>query len=199
MAHRWMSHGAQMNESWHAHEWVMAHGEMSDSSSNESWHTDEWVTARRWMSHDTHMNESWHTYDSSSNESWHTDEWVMARRWMRDTRYTHQRGAIESVMACTYMSVKTHTWMRDTRHTHEWVGYTHDTWHTHECVTQDTHIHERNHWTSKVMLWDSSRTTSINSCTPKNMLRPTSSVFVFWTNPKKKYMGSLRSVGSLKW
>jgi len=61
----WMSHGTNMNESWHRYQWVMAH---------------------ILMSHGTHMNGPSHTCASTMrfssarhvNESWQKYEWVMA-------------------------------------------------------------------------------------------------------------------------
>jgi len=69
-----------MNESWHAHEWIMARIWMSHGTHmNESWYAYEWVMARIWMSHGTHMNESWHAYEWVINElfcaSWMTHEY----------------------------------------------------------------------------------------------------------------------------
>ena len=77
-AHTWMSHGAHMNEScdvqvvlwmrrvthmnesWHKHEWVMAHIWMSPVTYKLCY---ECVVSHIWMSHGTSMNESWHTYE----------------------------------------------------------------------------------------------------------------------------------------
>ena len=105
-----MSHVTNMNESWHAYEWVMAHIRTSHGTHmNESWHTYECVMAHVYLSHGTYLNESWHTY-----------EWAKAHIWMSNGTHMNKSWRIyKLVMAYILTSHGTH--MNESWHTYEWV------------------------------------------------------------------------------
>jgi len=114
-----MSHGTQsnkchINESWHTHEWVMAHTVTYMGRIKETWCTIS-------MSHGTqsnkcHVNESWHTKQQMPYQ------WVMAHKATNAQRIHASIHRYASVVthAVTYMG---HT--KESRHTvsmnHEWV------------------------------------------------------------------------------
>jgi len=85
ITHRWMSHGAQMNESGHTCRWVMdlireQQHKVEPREAREYYL--EHVMAHRRMSHSTQMNEAQHTY-----------EWVMAhileQQYIAEPREAH--------------------------------------------------------------------------------------------------------------
>ena len=158
--HTWISHGTNMNASYHTEritkrygncdvrggecdEGVMFHIWMSHGAPiwmshgthmNELWHKYEWVMAQIWMSHGTNMNDSWYAY-----------EWVVSHRtyYLERRQLWCARGRMWWRSHLTHMNESWCTRTNESWHKYEWVmaqiWMSHGTnmnksWHKYECV-----------------------------------------------------------------
>jgi len=89
-----MSHVTDINESSHAHEWVMSHIHKSHGTRiNELWHTHQWVMAHTRLALDIYSSWMAHTCISlvtHMNEPCRTREWVMSTP-MKTPNFFHAR------------------------------------------------------------------------------------------------------------
>jgi len=112
----WVSHGTYINESWHIREWVILLWVLlcicAPWHVSESWHKCEWVMAQMWTSH-LIMSHLVHMCAMTYHESWH-------RHW-RDWA-TH-------LLICEW--VMAHMWMSHGAHINKtYVTATQKSWRT---------------------------------------------------------------------
>jgi len=124
MAHRYMSHGTHMNESW------------------QQLHPAVPLVRRSHiqMSHGTHMDESWHIYEAHIWNQRYV--YICASYMCQDTYRTHMNTYVHG----------THTsqW-KDTQMSHD--THTNESWHTHKCVMAYPWIFMAHIWISMAHIW----------------------------------------------
>jgi len=173
---------AHLNESCHAHEWVLTHIWMSHvTHTNESCRTYEWVMTHTWVSRVTHMNESCHTCDGvmshirmSHDTQTSTSKSQHGANNMSHTRMSHATCLYKHQASChTYERVialvcRLHVWYMNAswyirvtwkRHVTQMSESCQVTWLIHMCdMTYSNMVYtgELTHSFNGLILWTSS-------------------------------------------